>query len=174
MKNPLIVLLVVVLSSLWGCASTTATTPAPLLSKHRLFSIDAGINWQLTSTLDQETELQMGRKDERAFIMVYAYNKQQMGSYPGLEQFAKISTVQLGKRVSSPTTLDQPLITKIGGNPAVVYALAARVNDAKFIYFSTTIEGQHALYWVIGWCLTTDYDQVGDDLMKTFFTLRET
>jgi hypothetical protein len=173
MKNPIAAVLIIVLSSLWGCASTAAG-PAPLLSKHHLFTIDPGVNWQLTTTLDQETELQMGRMDERAFIMVYAYNKQEMSNYPGLAQFAKLSAEQLGTRTTNATSLDKPVVTKIGGNPAMVYALAADVNNARVIYFSTTIEGQHALYWVIAWCLTADYEQVGDDLMKTFFSLRET
>lgn len=173
MNTRFTVFLVLLMSIMWGGVSTAANTPA-LLSKHQLFTLQPGNHWQQTTLLDKETEIQMGRKDERAFIIVYAYNQKNINNYPGLDQFARISTEQLSKRLTSSSAIDNPVTTTIGGRPAVIYALLAQNNDANLIYFSANIEGKHAHYWVIAWCLSSDYDDIGDDLMKTLYTLRET
>lgn len=165
-----ITLLLITVASISACASS-GDTRKPLLSTNQLIAVEASKQWQLIKELDPQAEIQLGRKDERAFMLVYAYDRQQI-NYPGLPAFAKVATESLLKNLQN-TRQDKPLTGNIRGLPTVVYSVAGERNQADYLYFSAAIEGQHAVYWVVAWCLSRDYDKVGDNLVDTLYGVRE-
>ncbi len=156
-----------------GCASTGGVTASgDAISKNKLFTVDLGSNWQVRKDLDKNAEMQLGRKDGRAYILVYAYKRSQI-DYPGLDNFAKLATESLAQEFDD-ASIKEPVSGQINGNPSVVYAMHGTTSNTRLTYFSAAIEGRHAIYWVASWCLSSDYDEVGKDMMKTLFSLSET
>ena len=166
-----IVILLILILPMFGACASSGDQHEPLSSSHKLIAISTSKHWRISTDLDPAAELQLARKDQRAFLLAYAYDKNQE-SYPGLRPFAKLATETLMQGLERARA-EIPVTGNINGMTTVIYALVGERDDTSYFYFSATIEGQHAIYWVIAWCPSEDYNHVGDNLVDTLFGIRE-
>jgi hypothetical protein len=110
------------------------------------FSWDQLRTWQQS---DQDSTLEVYDPSGETVVQVITETKEELG-FISLGEFAELVTSIVISNLSRPVTIGNPIQTTLNGYPAIQYEIHGSVDNSRFTYLHTSLEGKRHYHQVIG------------------------
>ncbi|MCB4757473.1 MAG: TraB/GumN family protein [Elusimicrobia bacterium] len=140
-----------------------------IIPPNRSCQIYVPLNWRPYPDLNKDAAVQVGSPTGDLFLMVIPEKKEDFQDYT-LKDYFRVTTDSLKKNLKDAQNT-KPEQKKINGLPAYQAAVSGVLENGRFTYLFTTVEGKTDYYQVIAFSLKSKYDRDKDlfqQIVNTF------
>lgn len=107
--------------------------------------------WVAMPDLHEEADLEIGNAKESAYLIVLSEAKIDFSEQITYREHAQITLKQLVENTTNAKVVRGPTELMVSGRPAIQYEVQGEVDNFRYIYFHTTIDGRKSFHQLIAW-----------------------
>ncbi len=153
----IVVIMVIIATTSFGCSKDKVDLPKVVKNVSGKENISVPKSWKETNNLNTAALLQVSNSDEEEYAIVIGEGKANFNENTTLANFTKLVKDNMKKNIAN-SDISKEKDMKLDGKSANYFELTGQSQSKNITYMVITVINSGKYYQVIGWTLTSEFD----------------